>query len=276
MGRLDDNAPRSTPIHRELPDKDSTQPFAMRIWLNRQALAARQLTVQDIEQALRAENIELPAGSIESQDRQMTVRVERNFLTPQQFRQLALAQGDDGYLVRLGDVARVELGSEENRTIFRGNTVPMVGIGIVKQSTANTLAVAELAKAEVERINSTLPQGMEIRRSYDSSVFVEGAIQEVYKTLLIAGVLVVVIFLFLGNLRATLIPAITIPRCAGGGFAGAVAADRHDGNHYRRRLASPDPVVRSRRRNALCHRCRDFLRRTGCDALYVVRRTRRL
>ncbi|MGE0371157.1 MAG: efflux RND transporter permease subunit [Gammaproteobacteria bacterium] len=188
------------------------QIYAMRIWLDRQALAARNLTVIDVEDALRAENIELPAGSIDSGNRQFTVRVQRKFSSAEDFDRLVLAQGADGYLVRLGDVARVERGTEEDRLFFRGNGVPMVGIGIIKQSTANTLAVAQAAKAEAERINATLPNGMQLKQSYDSSVFVEGAIAEVYKTLFIAITLVIgVIYLFLGSVRAMLVPAVTVP-----------------------------------------------------------------
>jgi multidrug efflux pump len=188
------------------------QTYALRIWLDRQAMAARGLTVADVEDALRAENLELPAGGIESQTRQFSVRVERAFGTPEQFAELVLAQGADGYLVRLGDIARVERGTEENRTFFRGNGVPMVGLGIIKQSTANTVAVADAAKAEAARLNATLPGGMEIRQSYDTSVFIKGAIREVYKTLAIAIALVIlVIFLFLGSVRAMLVPAVTVP-----------------------------------------------------------------
>ena len=188
------------------------QTFAMRIWLDRKALAARGLSVSDVGDALRAENLELPAGSLDSVDRQFTVRVVRNFHTAEDFASLVLARGADGYLVRLADVARVEKGAEETRTFFRGNGVPMVGIGIIKQSTANTIEVADAAKARMERINPTLPEGMEIKQSYDTSVFVKGAISEVYKTLGIAILLVVsVIFLFLGSVRATLVPAVTVP-----------------------------------------------------------------
>ena len=188
------------------------QTYAMRIWLDRQALAARGLTVADVENALRAENLELPAGNVESRTRQFSVRVDRTFATPEQFAQLVLAQGKDGYLVRLGDVARVERGTEEDRTLFRGNGIAMVGLGVVKQSVANTIAVADAAKAEAARIGPSLPDGMAIKQSYDSSVFVKGAIHEVYKTLGIAVVLVVLtIFLFLGSVRATLIPAVTVP-----------------------------------------------------------------
>lgn len=188
------------------------QSFAMRIWINRQAMAARGLTVSDVEDALRAENLELPAGSIESSERAFTVRVKREFRTADEFSRLALKRGDDGHLVRLGEIARVERGTVEDRTFFRGNGVPMIGLGIIKQSTANTIDVARSAKAEMIRLNPNLPEGMEIRQSYDTSVFVEGAIREVYKTLLIAiGLVVLVIFLFLGSVRATLVPAVTVP-----------------------------------------------------------------
>ncbi|MCU7877158.1 MAG: efflux RND transporter permease subunit [Candidatus Thiodiazotropha sp. (ex Lucinoma borealis)] len=188
------------------------QTFAMRVWIDRQALAARGLTVTDVEQALRAGNLELPAGSIDSVDRVFTVRVDRTFHTANDFAKLVLARGNDGYLVRLGEVARVEKGAEETRTFFRGNGVPMVGIGIVKQSTANTLTVADAAKDEMVRINATLPMGMEIKQSYDTSIFIKGAIFEVYKTLFIAIALVVgVIFLFLGSVRAMIVPAVAVP-----------------------------------------------------------------
>jgi multidrug efflux pump len=188
------------------------QIFAMRVWIDRSALAARGLTVADVENALRAENVELPAGSVESRSRQFSVRVERAFNTPEQFARLVISRGEGGYLVRLRDVARVERGTEEDRTFFRGNGVPMVGLGIIKQSTANTLSVADAAKAEMARLNPTLPEGMAIKQSYDTSVFVKGAIKEVYKTLAIAiGLVILVIFLFLGSVRAMLVPAVTVP-----------------------------------------------------------------
>lgn len=188
------------------------QTYAMRVWLDRTALAARGLTVNDVESAMRAENVELPAGSIESSDRQFTVRMARVFREPEQFKALVIGRGKDGYLVRLGDVARVERGSEEDRTLFRGNGTPQVGLGIIKQSVANTISVARSAQAKAEELNKTLPQGMRIEERYDTSVFVEKAIHEVYVTLGIAIALVVlVIYVFLGSLRATIIPAIAAP-----------------------------------------------------------------
>lgn len=188
------------------------QRFAMRIWLDRELMAARNLTVTDVERALRAENVELPAGSIESRSRMFTVRLQRPFKSADAFKSLALGRSDDGYIIRLGDIARVELGTEEDRTFFRGNQEAMVGLGIIKQSTANTIDVARAAKQRADLLNQNLPDGMEIKQSYDTSVFIEGAILQVYKTLAISiGLVVVVIFLFLGSVRATLIPAVTVP-----------------------------------------------------------------
>jgi multidrug efflux pump len=189
-----------------------SQSYAMRVWLDRKAMAARGLTTADIESALRSGNVELPAGSIESREVQFTVRLQRAFFDAEDFADLVVKRGEGGYLVRLKDVARVERGTVESRSFFRGNTVPMVGIGIVKQSTANTIQVAELAQAEAERLNPTLPEGLQIRQSYDTSVFIKSAISEVYKTLLIAiGCVIFVILLFLGNVRAMLVPAVTVP-----------------------------------------------------------------
>ncbi|MDQ2076110.1 efflux RND transporter permease subunit [Marinimicrobium sp. ABcell2] len=186
--------------------------YAMRVWLDRQELAARSLTVNDVEAALRAENVELPAGSIESDQRHFTVRMARQYLSPEDFAQLVLSRGDDGYLVRLGDVANVVIGTVEDRNIFRGNQVPMVGIGVIKQSTANTINVARAARQEVERLNETLPEGMSLEQSFDSSVFIEQAVKEVYFTLTVAiAMVILVIYLFLGSARAMLIPAVTVP-----------------------------------------------------------------
>ncbi len=186
--------------------------YAMRVWLDRQAMAARNLSASDIEDALRSENVELPAGSLQSDQRIFQARVERSFNKPSDFAKLVLAQGDDGYLVRLGDVARVEKGVEEERVMFRGNGVAMVGIGAIKQSTANTVDVADAIRALTAKLEKNLPQGMEISQSFDASVFIKGSISEVYKTLFIAiAIVVLVIYIFLGSVRAMLIPAVTVP-----------------------------------------------------------------
>lgn len=185
--------------------------YSMRIWLDRKQMAARNITVSDVESALRTENVELPAGSIESDEVQFTARIQRVYQTPEDFKNLVVARSDD-YLVRLGDIARVEKEAVETRTMFRGNGVAMIGLGMIKQSKANTIEVAKGAVELAERIAPDLPEGMEIINSYDSSVFVSGAIAEVYKTLAIAMLLVVgVIYLFLGSFRAMIVPAVTVP-----------------------------------------------------------------
>lgn len=186
--------------------------FAMRIWVDREALAARSLTVGDIETALKAQNVELPAGTIQSLDRQFTVRIKREFLSAEDFRNLVISRGDSGFLVRLGEVARIELDAEESRRTYRANGVPRVGLGIIKQSQANTLDVSGAAKIEMLRIAEQLPDGMEIGESYDTSVFIEESLRQVGYTLGIAVLLVIaVIYLFLGTARATIIPAVTVP-----------------------------------------------------------------
>lgn len=186
--------------------------YAMKVWLDRNAMAARGITVTDVENVIRSENVELPAGEVKSISRDMEVRVARTFLSEQDFANLTVAQGLDGYLVKLKDIARVELGAEDDETEFRGNGKNMIGLGIIKQSKANTLEVAREAKKAIELIQESLPENIFIVPSYDSSIFIAESIDEVYNTLAIAMLMVVlVIYLFLGNIRATFIPAITVP-----------------------------------------------------------------
>lgn len=201
--------------------------YSMRIWLDRTKMAARGITAEDIEQALRAENVELPAGKIESVTRQFTARTERAYNVEEDFRKLVIRRDDsNNYLIRLGDVARVEKTAVENRTFFRGNGQPRVGIGIIKQSTGNTISVAKAAIAEAARIKETLPEDMNFIPAYDTSVFIQNAVNEVYKTLGIAIVLVVlVIWLFIGSARAMIIPAITIPVALIASFIGLLVFD---------------------------------------------------
>lgn len=193
---------------------------SMRIWLQPDRLAALGLTPLDIENALRSQNVELPAGRLESTDQNVTLRVSRPFGNEAEFRQLVVARGADGSLTRLADVARVETGPENPYAAFRLNGASALGMGIVRQSGANTLAVAESAKALAERIKPALPQGMTITVGSDDSLFISKAISGVWTTLAEAAALVVlVIFLFLGSWRATIIPAITVPICLLATFA---------------------------------------------------------
>jgi multidrug efflux pump len=196
------------------------QRYAMRIWLDSSALAARGLTVAEVEAALQRENVELPAGTLESTDRDFTLRVQRGYREPADFARMTLAKGEEGYLVRLGDVARVERASEERRAYYRSNGEPNVGLGVVKTSTANSLDVARAARAVAEDIQKTLPEGTRIFVAFDSTVFIGAAVERVFLTLVEAILLViVVIYLFLGSARSALIPAVTIPVCLVTAFA---------------------------------------------------------
>lgn len=193
--------------------------YAMKIWLNRQAMAARGITSSDIEDTLLSENVELPAGEIESIDRDFTVRTARSYKNQRDFKNLVIKRGVDGYLVRLGEVADVQLEAADDESLFKGNGRDMIGLGIVKQAKANTLTVVDNARAELENIKRNLPEGTTIQDSYDSSVFIKESISEVYNTLAISMSLVVlIIFIFLGNIRATLIPAVTVPVALVGSF----------------------------------------------------------
>ena len=193
--------------------------YAMKVWLNRDEMAARGVTASDIESVLRTENVELPAGEIESLDRDFTVRTARSYKTQQDFENLVIKRGNDGYLVRLSEVANVKLEAQDEENLFRGNGKNMIGLGIVKQAQANTLTVVENARAELQKIKQSLPEGTTIEDSYDSSIFISESINEVYRTLIIAMLLVVlVIYIFLGNIRATLIPALTVPVALIGSF----------------------------------------------------------
>ena len=190
------------------------QRYAMRVWLDRDAMAARGITVGDIEGVMRAENVELPAGRIESETRDFTLRVARGYQKPQDFAQMPVKKGADGYVVRLGDVARVELTTAERRAYYRSNGENNIGLGIVKTSTANSLDVARAARDAIEDIRPSLPAGTDLFVAFDTTTFIDAAVERVYHTLVEAIVLVlVVIWLFLGSFRAALIPAVTVPVC---------------------------------------------------------------
>ncbi|HMN45553.1 MAG TPA: efflux RND transporter permease subunit [Povalibacter sp.] len=186
--------------------------YAMRIWLNRQALAGRALTVQDVETALRRENLQLPAGRIESVNREFSLRTDTGFNTEEDFRQLVIGRGVDGSFVRLGEVAEVKRDAEDLRSISRSDGVTGISFAIVPTSTANVLDVTRGVQEEMARIRATLPEDIRMEINVDNSLFVHASINEVIHALVVALILVlVVIYAFLGTWRATLIPAITIP-----------------------------------------------------------------
>ncbi|WP_119719291.1 efflux RND transporter permease subunit [Cognatilysobacter tabacisoli] len=193
--------------------------YAMRVWLQPQRLAGFGLTPVDVENALRAQNAEIPAGRVEGSAREFTVLSETDLKTPAEFGEVILGQSN-GYLVRLKDVAKVELGSQEDRFRARFNGVDAVPLGVVKQAVANPLEISSALKAMIPEIQKTLPEGVKVNIAYDSTIFIEKSIEEVYKTIAEAVLLVVVvIFLFLRSWRATLIPLVTIPVSLIGAFA---------------------------------------------------------
>ena len=195
------------------------QRFAMRLWLDAQKMAAHQLTVLDVEKALLQQNVELPSGRVENLSREMTIQMRGELKTPAEFNNLVVRNEADK-LVRLRDIGEARPGVENERTVARNNGRPCIFLGIVKQSKANTVEVANGIKAEVERLKPTLPVGIEMVYNYDESIFVAKAISEVWETLAIAFVLVVIIiWLFLGSMRTTIIPAVAIPVSIVGTFA---------------------------------------------------------
>ncbi len=192
---------------------------SMRIWIDRLALAARNLTVIDIENTLYRENIELPAGRLDSKDKEFTARIARNYQTAEDFRAMVIKRGDDGHFIRLGEVAEVEVAPRDIRTVSRTNGQDMISMGIVKQSTANTLEVLDAVKKEISKINAELPDGMSVVLSSDASVFIREAISKVYYTIGQTTFLVgLVILVFLGSFRAMIIPVLTIPICLTASF----------------------------------------------------------
>lgn len=220
--------------------------YSMRVWLDADAMAARGLTVDDVETALNSQNVELPAGSLESQSKDFTIRVNRGYSRPEDFAKLPVkasstasqttasatgvagatstnansgrvqSEGIDNpaYVTRLGDIARIEEGPDERRREFRGNGIDQIGIALTRQSQANDLKIAELVKEDVARINENLPAGTELLVAVDSSEFTSEAIHEVWITMGIALFLVALVnFLFLGSWRAALIPSVVAPIC---------------------------------------------------------------
>jgi multidrug efflux pump len=197
-----------------------SQLYAMRVWLDPEAMAARGITVSDVKSALSSQNLELPAGALEAPAKDFTIRVARAYSTPEQFAALPVRPSGAGaasageYVTRLGDIARVEEGPDEPRRIFRSNGLDQVGIAITRQSQANDLEISKGVRAEIEEARRSLPSGTILEVAVDFTTFTEHAIQEVWITMGISMALVALVnFLFLGTWRAALIPSIVAPIC---------------------------------------------------------------
>ena len=207
------------------------QRYSMRIWLEPAALAARGLTVTDVESALTSQNVELPAGALDTGEKNYTVRVARNYALADDFRQLPISsrgagatapgaqasaalQGQTAYVTRLGDIARVEEAPEEERRLFRGNGLDQIGLAVTRQAQSNDLAISQGVRDMLEQVQTSLPEGTELVVGSDNSVFTAHAIDEVWITIGISLALVAVVnFVFLGTLRAAFIPSIVAPIC---------------------------------------------------------------
>jgi multidrug efflux pump len=185
---------------------------AMRIWPDRQAMAARGLTVSDIETALRTQNLELPAGRLESLDREFSLRTDTRLTTEEQFRNLIVQRGNDGYFVRLGEIAEVRLAPENERSASRSDGVPGVNFTIQQQSDANALEVAKAVEALTKELSATLPDHMQLSVLINNGAFIQASLTEVELAIFFSlGCVLIVIYGFIGDWRATLIPALTIP-----------------------------------------------------------------
>ncbi len=193
--------------------------YSMRIWLDRNKLAASRLTPQDVEDALRRQNVEVPAGRIESRAREFSVVTETDLATPVQFENVVVRYVS-GYPVRIKDLGRVEIAALDERSVVRFNGRPAVALGVIKQATANPLELSAAIRAELPRIVADLPEGVAVNVAYDSSVFIDRSIKAVARTIVEAILLVgLVIFVFLRSFRATLVPLVTIPVSLVGAFA---------------------------------------------------------
>jgi multidrug efflux pump len=206
------------------------QLYSMRIWLDPDAMAARGITVDDVESSLNSQNLELPAGALEAPTKDFTIRVARGYSTPQEFARLPVARSGaraasgtasataapaaEPYITRLGDIARVEEGPDERRKIFRSNGKDQIGIGVQRQSQANDLEIAKGIRETVADINRSLPPGTKLELAIDFTTFTAHAIQEVWITMAISLALVALVnYLFLGTWRAAVIPSVVAPIC---------------------------------------------------------------
>jgi len=193
--------------------------YAMRIWLDPDRLAAYKLTTQDVEDALRRSNVEVPAGRVESKFREFNVTTSTDLQKPVEFSQVVI-KAVNGFQVRIGDVARVEQGPQLERTSTRLNGKDAITLGVIRNATANPLDLSAAVRAMIPKIKENLPPGVEIEVANDNSVFIDRSIKAVYQTIFEAAILVaLVIFVFLRTLRASIIPLVTIPVCLIGTFA---------------------------------------------------------
>jgi len=193
--------------------------YAMRVWLDPDRLGAYRLTTQDVEDAIRRNNLEVPAGRIESQQREFSVTSRTDLLRPEQFADIVI-KNVNGFPVKLRDVARVQEGAADERSAVRLNGRPAISAGVIRQATANPLELSQGVRDMIPRLKADLPPDIAIEVANDNSVFIDRSVKSVYRTIVEAVALVaLVIFVFLRTLRASIIPIITIPVSLIGTFA---------------------------------------------------------
>ena len=190
--------------------------LSVRVWIDPVKLAANNLTIQEVEQALRSENVSLPAGTLEASNIDLTINLDKSYDDLEKLKQLPIKKGKDN-LVILSDVANIEFGPVSEKTLFRAQSkdalnLKTVGIGIYARSGASTVELSKEIKKKVDEVKKTLPEGLNLEIAFNRATYIGAAINEVYKTLIIAFVLVVIIiYLFLGSFKAVIVPAIALP-----------------------------------------------------------------
>jgi multidrug efflux pump len=193
--------------------------YAMRVWLDPDKLAAYRLTTQDVEDAISRSNLEVPAGRIESQQREFSVTSQTDLARPSQFGDIVV-KSVNGFPVKVRDVSRVQEGAADERSATRLNGRTAISAGVIRQATANPLTLSQGVRDMLPKLKADLPAGVSIEVANDNSVFIDRSINNVYRTIIEAIVLVaLVIFVFLRTLRASIIPIVTIPVSLVGTFA---------------------------------------------------------
>ena len=204
--------------------------LSVRVWINPIKLAANDLTIQEVEKAFRNENVNLPAGTLEANNKDLTLNIDKSYSNIDTIKQLPLKKNKDKIII-LSDVANVELGPVSEKTLFkaqRKNAINLktVGIGIYAKSGASTVELSKQIKIKINELNKSLPDGLKLEVAFNRATYVGAAIEEVYKSLIIAFVLVVlIIYLFLGNLKAVIVPAVALPVSLIGSFLGLYLFD---------------------------------------------------
>ena len=200
-------------------DIGGNQEKSMRIWLNREQLAAHNITVTDVENAIKTENVEYPAGRIESEYLEFPITINRQYTSPEDFMCIIISRDKEGNPIRISDIAKVVIDTKSNRSFFQANGEPSVAIQVSKSQTADVIQISKDVRELIKTLQKSLPQGMKMKILRDESEFINESISEVFYSLLIAAILVfLIIFVFIGSIRAAIITAVTVPVSIIGSF----------------------------------------------------------